>query len=79
MSSTTIHRIAIAAAFALAVRGTVHRMDVPHTMADATSLGLSFDARFVVTTRDRGAATCWASGSCGASVHWSRLRRSGGT
>lgn len=49
MSSTTIHRIAIIAALALAVSGTVHLMDAPDTMGDATYLGLSFYAHFVVT------------------------------
>jgi hypothetical protein len=49
MSSTTIHRIAIVAALALAVSGTVHLMDAPDTMEDATYLGLSFYAHFVVT------------------------------
>lgn len=49
MSSTTVNRIAIVAALALAVSGTVHLMDAPDTMGDATYLGLSFYAHFFVT------------------------------
>jgi len=49
MSSTATDRIAIIAALALVVSGTVHLMDAPDTMGDATYLGLSFYAHFFVT------------------------------
>jgi hypothetical protein len=47
--TSTLHRVAIVAAIALAVAGTVHLVDAPDTFGDATYLGLSFLAQFVVT------------------------------
>lgn len=46
--SSTLQRIAIVAALALAVSGTVHLVDAPDTFGDATYLGLSFLAHFAV-------------------------------
>lgn len=49
VSSTTLERLAIIAASALVISGTVHLMEAPGTMGDATYLGLSFYAHFFVT------------------------------
>jgi hypothetical protein len=51
-SSTTTNRlaaVAAVAAVALVISGTVHLMDAPDTMGDATYLGVSFLANFAVT------------------------------
>jgi len=49
VSSTTVNRLAIIAAAGLLISGTVHLMEAPNTMGDATYLGLSFYAHFAVT------------------------------
>jgi hypothetical protein len=49
MSSSTLGRLGVVAALALVVSGAVHLMDAPDTMGDATYLGLSFYAQFLVT------------------------------
>jgi len=49
MSSSTVNRLAIVAAAALLISGTVHLMEAPDTMGDATYLGLSFYGHFLVT------------------------------
>jgi hypothetical protein len=46
--SINLQRLAITAALALTVAGTVHLVDAPGTFDDATYLGLSFLAQFVV-------------------------------
>jgi hypothetical protein len=46
--SRTFDRLAIVAALALTVAGTVHLVDAPDTFGDATYLGLSFLANFGV-------------------------------
>ena len=47
--SSTLQRLAIVAALALVVSGTVHLVDAPDTFSDATYLGLFFLAHFAVT------------------------------
>ena len=47
--SSTLGRLAIVAALALAVSGTVHLLEAPDTFGDATYLGLSFLLQFAVT------------------------------
>ena len=47
--SFTLQRLAIVAALALVVSGTVHLVDAPDTFGDATYLGLSFLVQFTVT------------------------------
>ena len=47
--SSAINRVAIVAAVALVISGTVHLMEAPDTMGDAAYLGLSFVAHFAVT------------------------------
>ena len=47
--SSTLGRLAIIAALALAVSGTVHLLEAPDTFGDATYLGLSFLMQFAVT------------------------------
>ena len=46
---STLQRLAIVAALALVVSGTVHLVDAPDTFGDATYLGLSFLVQFAVT------------------------------
>lgn len=47
--ASKLHRVAIVAAIALVVAGTVHLVDAPDTFGDAAYLGMSFLAQFVVT------------------------------
>lgn len=66
--STNLQRIAITAALALTVAGTVHLVDAPGTFEDATYLGLSFLAQFVVTLAAAagillGSRLAWALGA----------------
>jgi hypothetical protein len=46
--SSTLQRLAIVAALALVVSGTVHLVEAPGTFGDATYLGLSFLMQFAV-------------------------------
>ncbi len=46
--SFSLQRLAIVAALALVVAGTVHLVDAPDTFGDATYLGLSFVANFAI-------------------------------
>jgi hypothetical protein len=66
--STNLQRLAITAALALSVAGTVHLVDAPGTFEDATYLGLSFVAQFLVALLAAagillGSRPAWALGA----------------